>query len=231
MEVDVIMLTNTKDNSFYEMTKETIESLITSESEHNFNIILIESNSDSNYEYNYPNLRLIKSNLTEFNYNKSLNIGLEHSTNHWIIYSNNDIIYTKGWFSEIVNTKEFKENELVSFSPFNPNAIKNNKIVEGQTVYFGYAIYFELCGWCIITNKLVMEKIGGKFDERFPFWYQDNDYSVLLQKNRIPHFLVTTAIAYHKEGQSHKLLGDKEYEMTHNMVHTFVDKYRGDIFK
>jgi GT2 family glycosyltransferase len=226
MEIDVIMLTNTKDDSFYKMTKETIESLLNSETEHNFNIILVESNNNSEYRYDYPNLKLIKSNLTEFNYNTSLNIGLDHSKNHWIIFSNNDIIYTKGWFSEIINTKEFKDNELVSFSPFNPNANKNDRIVNGQNVYLGYRIYYEVCGWCIFTNKSVLEKIGGRFDERFPFWYQDNDYSILIQRAGIPHFLVTTSIAYHLEGQSHKLLGDKENDMTHNMIHTFIDKWK-----
>lgn len=226
MEIDVIMLTNTKDEKYYKMTKETIESLIHSETEHFFNIILIESNNESEYLYNYERLTLVKSNLKEFNYNTSLNIGLDYSKNHWVIFSNNDIIYEKGWLSEIINTDEFKKNSMVSFSPFNPEAIKNDRIVEGQTVYFGYRVYYEVCGWCIFTNKSVIDKIGGKFDETFPFWFQDNDYSILLQRNQIPHFLVTTAIAHHLEGQSHKLLGDKEYEMTHNMVHTFTKKWQ-----
>lgn len=226
MIIDVIMLTNTNNDFFYEMTKETIDSLINSETEHIFNIILIESNNESEYVYNYNNLQLVKSNLSEFNYNTSLNIGLSYSTNHWVIFSNNDIIYTKGWLSEILKTNEFKMNELVSFSPYNPNSVKNDKIIEGQTVYMGYRAYFEVCGWCILTNKSVLEKIGGKFDETFPFWYQDNDYAILLNRQGIPHFLVTTAIAYHKEGQSHKLLGEKENDMTHNMVHTFINKWR-----
>ena len=53
MEVDVIILSYTKNDGYYGMTKECIESILNSEDEHTFNIIVMESDKTGKYVYDY----------------------------------------------------------------------------------------------------------------------------------------------------------------------------------
>ena len=53
MEIDVILLSYTKNDSIFTMTKKCIESIINSEKEHSFNIILVETEKSGKYNYDY----------------------------------------------------------------------------------------------------------------------------------------------------------------------------------
>lgn len=90
----------------------------------------------------------------------------------------------------------------------------------------GYTVSCHVCGWFILTNKDVINEIGGFFDENFKFWYQDDDYSKTLQSKSIPHFLVKNSIIYHKLSKSHNLLRDKHFEYTDGMLTTFTKKWK-----
>ena len=75
MEIDVILLSYTKNESIFKMTKKCIESILNSEKEYSFNIILVETEKSGKYNYDYEEVNVIIPNET-FNYNKFLNIGL-----------------------------------------------------------------------------------------------------------------------------------------------------------
>ena len=71
VKIDVICLTNTKDDSFYDLTKQTLDTLLLTKGNYIFDVKLIESNIDSIFIYDYPNLQVITPN-EKFNYNKFL---------------------------------------------------------------------------------------------------------------------------------------------------------------
>ena len=75
-DLDVIMLSNTANDSIYQMTTETIKSLRESDGLDNVNIILLESNKESKYEYDVNTF--IKPDIP-FNYNAYLNIGAKYT--------------------------------------------------------------------------------------------------------------------------------------------------------
>lgn len=79
MEIDVIFLTKTENLSLYMMTKEAIDSLISSEHEHKFNIIVIESQKNCDFIYDYSNVMTVEFDEPNFNYNHALNLGLKKS--------------------------------------------------------------------------------------------------------------------------------------------------------
>ena len=66
----------------------------------------------------------------------------------------------------------------------------------------------------------------GEFDEKFKFWYQDNDYAMNLMKHNIPHYLINTSKVRHEFSQSHGLLEDKKVEMTHGLQQVFLEKWQ-----
>ena len=108
MKVDVICLTKTSNNSYYEMCEKTISTLFESQPDTEFNLVLVESGESRN-EY----LSIKRGNANnkvhyivsgeKFNYNRFLNIGLEYAkTSDWLLIINNDLVFESGWLDHIM---------------------------------------------------------------------------------------------------------------------------------
>lgn len=224
MVIDVICLTNTKNEKYYNLTNNTIRTLRRSENDITFNINLIESNPENILIYDDVNYIIPNE---KFNYNKFLNIGFKHCKGDWILIINNDLTFTEGWLTEVL--KEYDNNpQIKSFSPFDPIAKEKHypHLYKDGNVYIGYKVPVELMGWCILVRKEVIETIG-QFDEQFDFWYQDDDYGETLKSHNILHALVKSSVVYHFETSSHSLLNEIERErMTINAKNKFIKKWK-----
>jgi GT2 family glycosyltransferase len=222
--VDVIILSYTKNDDIFEMTKRCIESIIKSEENVSFNIHLIETEKSGKYSYDYDEVTTIIPN-EEFNYNKFLNIGLKYCKNDWVLISNNDTEYEKGWLSSMMREYELDPN-LLSMSPYCPKWPMHEKSFNsGRQVYYGYRTSYEMAGWSILMNRYVINTLGD-FDEKFSFWYQDNDYAMNLKKHKIKHGLVRGSIVHHHVSKSHGLIEKtKKNNMTHGLSHIFNIKW------
>jgi len=205
MNIDVICLTNTNDQYFYDLTNTTLDTLLSTEGDYNFNIKLIESNKKSEFKYNQPNLVTIIPK-EEFHYNRFLNIGLKECNGEWVLIINNDLVFTKDWLNNIMSEHRLNP-DIVSFSPFEPNFAEyhNPSLYKEGNVYVGYTTKVELLGWCILVKKSVLDTIGN-FDERFNFWCQDDDYGLTLKKHNFKHAIIKDSIVYHVESQSYTLI-------------------------
>lgn len=225
MEIDVILLSYTKNDNIFNMTKRCIESIINSEKEYKFNIILVETEKSGKYTYDFKEVKTIVPN-EEFNYNKFLNIGLKYCKNEWILISNNDTEYVGGWLTEMLK-QHSKDNELISMSPYCPIwHVHKNNFKEKKEIFYGYRTSYELTGWSILINKKVIDIIGN-FDEQFSFWYQDNDYSMNLQKYNVKHALIKKATVLHHLSKSHALVDPKKQnQMTHGLNKNFNEKWK-----
>lgn len=223
MNIDCIILSNTANDFYYGITNQTIKTLVASEPNITFHIKLIESNTNSPYNFEFENIEIIKPN-EPFNYNRFLNFGLDQCKNDWIILSNNDIIYTQNWLTYLLDEYN-KNNEILSMSPYEPNWHKGY-FPTALDINFGYHAKTYITGWCIVINKKVFETIG-KFDEQFPFWYQDDDYGKTIEKHKIKHALVKKSIIYHLGSQSHVLLANRggQHELTWLQKSVFDKKW------
>jgi GT2 family glycosyltransferase len=135
----------------------------------------------------------------DFNYNKSINKGLEAVQYDWVVISNNDVGYEKNWFTEIMNIRN-KRPDIDSFSPKDPMLYMKYfdwHFIESEDDYFeSYKVSEALMGWSLVINKTYLDKIT-PFDEQFDMYYQDNDYAEVLKTNGIKHALVRNSIACH----------------------------------
>jgi hypothetical protein len=219
--VDCIILSNTKDEQIHQMTQTAIDTLIESDKDFLFRIIVVETqNSLINP---YKNAYTIFPH-EQFNYNKFLNIGLGFSTEDYVIIANNDLIFHDSWFSNIKSAME--ENNLDSASPYCPGWQFHKDFKDG--VFVGYDIGRELCGWCIVVKKETLDKIG-KFDERLIFWCQDNLYAIRLQQNGLKHALVSNSHVTHLVSQSHRLIPHgQEIKFTSEMGNVLADILKED---
>ncbi|MGZ4119021.1 MAG: glycosyltransferase family 2 protein, partial [Bacteroidia bacterium] len=163
-----------------------------SETDHSFNVIVMESNKDfykTGYKYPYPVKIVIPEE--KFNYNRFLNIAIRQTNNEMICLCNNDLVFKKGWLSEILRVKKLRP-DIQSFSPKDPDYKTVKDKFLDRDYYLGYEVGWEFFAACLLLERKVFEKTG-LFDEAFDFYYQDYDFSMCLRKHNILHALITKA--------------------------------------
>jgi len=229
-KIDIIILSYAKDDNLKALTTQTVKTLFESESpnEVEFNVLVIESNK-ALQPYQFANTTTIYPS-EEFGFNRYLNIGIKHTRNPYICLCNNDLIFHKGWATEIL--KAMGANPaILSANPYSGDEFYNDRIVQKKNVILrskNLKLNGVLTGWCIFVNRVIFEKIG-LLDEQFEFWYADNDYDLTLKKNKIEHALVKKSIVKHIAMQSHDTLPDKE-KMTQGQRNKFENKWRNNSF-
>jgi GT2 family glycosyltransferase len=193
----LIVLSKTDTQSNFNMNLNCFNTFIESAKRANidYELLLIESNKESKHNYHLKYLKIIKPE-ENFNFHKFLNIGVTNASGDFYILSNNDVVFNENWLSELIFVSN-KKPKIESFSPFDKNSNKLPKqLIENHTYIEGYEIQKHLTGWCLVIRKSVFKTIK-KLDERFNFYYADNDYSMQLQKYNIRHALITKAIVHH----------------------------------
>jgi len=213
MLFSAIILSNTKSQSIFDMTLHCIESMIQSEKDNTnieFEVLLIESNKqiqDSTYQFPAHVKVIIPE--ADFNFHAFLNKGIKAATGDFVGLFNNDLIFQKDWFTEILKVKQ-QYPKVQSFCPvdydskFTPKSFFN-----GKPYLFGYKVRRHIVGWCLIAEKSMFDKTG-LLDERFSFFYADDEYSLMLQKYGKKHVVVANSEVSHLESKVSKELEQKK---------------------
>lgn len=192
ISLSVIILAKTNSDLVFETTMNCINSLIQSENfNDNLEIIIVESNKEYLLKYKYPDKTKLILPDEEFGFHKFLNIGVKASKGKYVALCNNDLIFEKKWFSEIINVAK-KNKEILSFSPIDPR-------FELDKYHFfkeGYKVTQHIKGWCLVCDKRLFTKYK-KLDENFKFYYSDNDYALSLLYYNIKHVVVAKSHVKH----------------------------------
>lgn len=209
MNLSIIILSKTDTVDLYSMTMNCINSLMKTENNISKEILLIESNKNYiNSDFIYPDFVTVIIPESDFNFHKFLNIGIKASKGDYIALCNNDLIFYGHWFSAILEIAN-KNKNILSFSPTGTTPLLNEK--KGFSV--GYKVRTHINGWCIIVKKEVFDKIGS-LDEKFDFYFADNDYAMTLKRHNIKHARIYNSHVVHLEKKSTKmserLLNDKK---------------------
>lgn len=205
MTYDLIVISASRDRDLVRNTQQTIDSCI---SEGTVNVILVETYK----KHEYLNVNTYVMYEGEFNYNRALNEGLKHRKSDIQILANNDIIFFPGW-SKIGDI--MKANDYLSASALS-NDIRQKNFLRGDWAYEGYTIGFQLCGWCIFTDKSIWDKIG-KLSEDHAFWFSDNVYAEQLKAVGIVHALICSVKVNHLGSETLKKIDRKlQVQYTHN---------------
>lgn len=219
--IDIIILSNTADVKYYNLLEKCIKSLKNS-SNIKTNIIVVESNSKLKTK-KFKKLLEIDTVIfpeQDFNYNKFLNIGLKECKNETILITNNDVFYEN-------NTLETLYKHLDAYdsvSPWDNNITP--KLYNERNIYEGYEIRYNIAGYSILTKRSTLDIIGN-FDERFSFWYADNDYAMSLKANKLKHALIGSASVFHAVEQSHNLFNEEEkIKQTTGAKKIFEEKWK-----
>lgn len=203
-EVDVIIPCKTSSDSLKRMAQECITSLRHSETDYKFNVVVIESQKD------YPRYldpwylgqdSTIVWEKPEFNYNGALNLGIASTKNEWVVLANNDLLFHKGWFTEILKIYS-KYPSIHSFSSWtsywqwhDQHFQREIDRVKKADAVLGYTTIGELAAWCLTTRRELLEKIT--LHESVDFYYSDVIYADELLKIGMPHALVVNSRVDH----------------------------------
>lgn len=208
VDIDIVILSFAKDENLKAITQQGIDTLLASEDpEHiNFNVLVIESNKALQpYQFNgattiYPD--------EDFGFNKYLNIGIKQTSSKFIALCNNDLIFYKGWATEILKAMD-ADPELMSATPYCSTFHTGAGFVPAGQVQEGY--FGTFVGWCFFVKREVFGTIG-PLDEKFNFWYADADYCQLLLKHKIKNCLIPLSRVTHLGSESLKTTDSKDQQ-------------------
>ncbi len=198
MKLSTVILAKTSSSDLFQMTLNAIESLRDSEIEIEHEIIIVESNSNYRHEgFAFPqDIKVILPN-EKFNFHKFLNYGIQRATGDFIALCNNDVIFYPNWFTEIDKVAQ-SNPQILSFSPSDDLSSKETGFE------IGYKVMTHIKGWCLVVKKDVFKTIK-ELDERFDFYFADNDYALTLIQYNIQHALVVASKVEHLAKRSTKV--------------------------
>jgi len=193
--IDIIILSYAQTEELRNMTVNCINSLVESEDPNHihFKIIVLESEkSIIPFQYKYTQTLYPKE---DFGYHKYMNIGIRNSASPYICICNNDLLFHKGWATEILNPF-IQFEDVASASPVCSIHHPKVGIELNSGLRLGYRIRYEVAGWCIFFRRDLLSIIG-MLDPNYNFWCADNDYANTLWVLKLNHVLVTSSIVDH----------------------------------
>lgn len=212
--VDVIVLSYAKNDTLFETTKKCVESYLKSPLVNK--IFVVESNRNFDKTYNSDKVDIVIPQ-EEFNYNKFFNIALERCSSEFVIGPNNDLVVHDNCIESMV--KQFDLTPTIdSLCPIDRNWHRHTKMYlpSDDKIYLGYETSLHMFGCLFMCRRKMFEKIG-YLDERFFFFYQDNDYIMSLQRLNIIHGVYTGARISHVSGGSNDIANGRCAYTPYNM--------------
>lgn len=216
IQLSVVILAMTTNEELYKMTSHCVESFLENTHDISFEIIIVESNKNySESEFKYPDFVKVIIPDSPFNFHKFLNIGIKQSKGEYIALCNNDLIFHKNWFTEILKVAH-KHPSIKSFSPNSTNS----PLGADKDFEIGHKVQTHVKGWCLIVKSEVFPTIN-YLDDTFDFYYADNDYAMSLKTHNIKHAIVYTSYVEHLEKKSSVLVSESS-----NQKFDYVKKYK-----
>ena len=225
-DVDVIILSLASDPALRAVTERGIATLLASEpaSAVRFRVLVIESSKDAR-PFDGEGVTTIYPDEA-FGYHTYMNIGLRRTEAPYVCLCNNDLVFHPGWATAVLDAFR-NDPTLMSASPLCSLHHPTVGIHADEGLRYGYGVRGEIAGWCLFFKRSMLETTG-LLDERFRFWFADNDYAKTLESLGIKHALVTTAIVDHVESRTIKTQGAvRQRLLTKKAKYDFDRKWNG----
>lgn len=228
--LDLIMTGFTGSTEIRKMAEKAIKSIRDSEGSENFKIIYLESNLESKHKYDvdvqiHPDF--------PYHCNKYYNIGITHSDADFTAIVNNDTYFHPTWWTKMYEAIE--KHGLDSASPRSaveqfgivPQVELKHRYTPISKVVIGHYPVYTFCGWCWVIKRHLRDVVF-PVDERWSFYFNDNDVCNQLQELGYKHGLVAASMVDHFGQKSHKALHDRgEYHKhTYGLEPEFMEKWK-----
>lgn len=203
----IIILSDSKTPELKKITENCLISLKESENL-DFDVCVVDNKNE------FKGVRNLKI-PGDFNYNKFMNIAAKTGNSEWIVFCNNDLIFHKNWFTELM---KYKYDVMCSKCP------KDRRQKDVTKNLFGNKIGANFSGWCFTMKRDIYEKIGG-LNEDYMFWCADNITIKQVNDIGITPCLIASSIVTHLGSQTLNTMPNKD-ELTTLQVQNYKKKYK-----
>ena len=223
----ISILIPTKDH--IEDLDRTIKSVLRKTEYNNYEIIVIENNSENKdtFEYydeiknKYDNIKVVTWK-EGFNYSAINNFGAKYAEGEYLLLLNNDVeVINKEWLTKMLGLAQREDVGCVGAKLYYPdNTIQHGGIIVGlggaaahahrgfKKNEYGYFLRLGIThnlsavtGACLLVKKSVFEEVGG-LDESFEVAYNDVDFCLRVLKTGRVNVWTPYAELYHYESKS-----------------------------
>lgn len=209
--IDVVILSNSYNESYKKMCQYTIDTCISGANGLKVNVIVIEQAPCINHK----NATTILTH-EPFNYNAFMNKGAKLGKAKWILMSNNDLVFRDGWLHHLLAA-----NHPV-VSPHEPNDPRQRNLQCNET---GYQNGRHLSGWCYMIKRETWEQIGG-LDEEFIGWFADDSLIQQVKAIGVAPMIVKDSHVHHLGSKTlSRLDPDVKDELCWSKLERFNEKY------
>lgn len=238
----VSILIPNKDN--INLLKTCIDSILKLTTYKNYEIVIIENNSEKKETLEYyneisknENVRVINSGIKEFNYSKIINFGVQNVDGDFVLQLNNDTkVLTPDWLENMVGYAQNKEIGAVGSRLYYEDktiqhagiivglsGIAGNMLVNlpyGKHAYFGREAATRnvaaVTGACLLCRKELYEEVGFMDEEKFKVAFNDVDFCLKLLEKGYRNIYNPYVELIHYESKSRGYEYTKEQEERFN---------------
>ena len=220
-----------------DLTMNCLDSIFRKTAHPNYEIIIIDNNSqDGTRDYlndltkNHSNISVLLNDQNS-GFAKANNQGIEKARGEYLIFLNNDTIVTRGWITNLVKHLDKNPNlgmvcpvtnSIGNEAKINVNYRNLEQMEEFANSYTRdhfnqlYEDINVLALFCVAIKREVIERIGC-LDESFGLgMFEDDDYSYRLKEEGYKIACAEDVFIHHYGGASFKKMQDKEYEKLFN---------------
>ncbi len=213
----------------YEITKLAIESILEKTSYRNFEILLVDNNSDDEQSLkyfdslkNHTQIKVLKY-PKPFNYSAINNFAVEEAKGEILGLINNDIeVINPGWLSEMLSHAVRKDIGCVGAMLYYPNdTIQHAGVILGiggvaghshkyfDKKSFGYFSRLQIeqnlsavTAACLLVRKDIYNEVGGLNEEKLKIAFNDVDFCLKVDRAGYRNLWTPYAELYHHESIS-----------------------------
>jgi GT2 family glycosyltransferase len=214
--IDVVVLSYSKGEREYGMTKWGIRALRASSPDVPFRVVVVETNERLRDEpFTADDEELFGRGVEvvtpggRFAYNIFLCAGFAECVNspaRYFMALNNDVaLFSDGFLRALLGGLA----EVDSVSPFGLREERWGLVDPGVPLTVNVDVNRALCGWCFMFDKRILETVplATLFPEEIVWYEQDVHYGEVLRDHGFRHGLVAAARAIHLRSASHRYLG------------------------
>ena len=180
-----------------ETLKKCVESIVEKSTYTNYEIVIVENNSENEETFTYyndlekqTNIRVLNYPEKEFNYSKIINYGVQNCSSDYIVQLNNDTeIITNNWMELMLGFAQRSDVGAVGAKLYYPDGDIQHAGVFFLTdrrrlchVFSVDAIrnYISVTGACLMSRRELYESVD-YMDEKYAFSYGDVDFCFKLR--------------------------------------------------
>ena len=148
---------------------------------------------------------------------RGMNRGLRASGAPYACLLNNDLVFTPGWLSRMLEVAQQHPElgvlnpESSTFGRHPPRGLSLDAYAETLADTRGLYVEVGMCiGFCLLIKREVIERIGFLTEEVERIFFEDEDYSMRAQEAGFRCAVVSSAYVHHAEHRTVKRMGERE---------------------